>query len=138
MEASDPEHAAALEEYRRQLAKRERMTVSSLLMRINSAAHLSDHLVGLQHSVSGMYNCCLKRYRMDPEVHMAALEGSLDISLHVRSKHMPSSWCIVRSCTRMTRCMLSTICLPLLSRDASACQVTLLVADAAWRHADAS
>jgi hypothetical protein len=97
MEASDPEHTAALAEYERQLAKREHMSVSNLLIRTNSAQHLSSHLEALQHGVIDAYRQILMRYGMDLESNLAALEGSLDIGLHVRFCCVFSAVCTVMS-----------------------------------------
>lgn len=72
-----------MEEYKRQLAKREELSIDNLLLRLNSVCHVSHALVRLVERTKEQYRHVLTRYSMDPEKELMALEGCTDPAAQV-------------------------------------------------------
>lgn len=85
LEKQDPEYLLAMEEYKRQLAKREELSIENLLLRLNSVCHATHALVRLIDRTKGEYRQVLTRYMMDEEKELETLEGCTGPAEQVRS-----------------------------------------------------
>ena len=85
LEKQDPEYLLAMEEYKRQLAKREELSIENLLLRLNSVCHATHALVRLIDRTKGEYRQVLTRYMMDEEKELEALEGCTGPAAQVRA-----------------------------------------------------
>lgn len=89
LQKQDPAYLLAMEDYKRQLAKREELSIENLLLRLNSVSHLSHALVRLIDRTKGEYRHVLARYMMDEEKELGALEGCTGPASMVKSLSRP-------------------------------------------------